>query len=269
MPIDDPPPPPRPSLRGFLSPVARGIRKAIEHLGQYEFNVLATAMAVVGAVLFFIWIADAVSEGETLRFDEWAVQALRRANDPAVPIGPAWLSEMGRDVTALGGVGFLFLLTAIVAGFLWLQRMYAAMALVVGSTLGGTVVSLVLKSFFDRPRPQLVPHLSIVHTSSFPSGHAMMSSAVFLTLGLLLGQFVDSLRLKAYFFIVALLMTFLVGCSRVYMGVHYPTDVLAGWAAGMAWALACGLVARSLRRRGLVEDLDVTTHNARPESPAG
>jgi undecaprenyl-diphosphatase len=161
--------------------------------------------------------------------------------------------EVARDLTALGGVAFLTLLTLSVAGFLWLRKMYGAMWLVLGSTLGGLLASTTLKLMFDRPRPDLVPHLSDAFTSSFPSGHSFLSATVFLTLGSLLGRFVYQRRLKAYFLLVAVALTLLVGISRVYMGVHYPTDVLAGWSAGLAWALACWLLARFLQHRGAVD----------------
>jgi undecaprenyl-diphosphatase len=169
------------------------------------------------------------------------------------PIGPEWLHEAGRDLTALGGVAVLTLITVAVAGFLWLRRMFGAMLLVLAATLGGLAASSALKSTFERTRPNLVPHLSMVYTSSFPSGHSMLSATVYLTLGALLGRFVQPLRLKAYFLLVALILTFLVGVSRVYVGVHYPTDVLAGWSAGLAWALVCWLGARALQKRGTVE----------------
>ena len=148
----------------------------------------------------------------------------------------------------------LTLLSLAVAGFLWLRKMNGAMWLVLVASLGGLAACVLLKGVFDRPRPNLVPHLTAVHTSSFPSGHSMMSATIFLTLGTLLGRFVQERKLKAYFLIVALTLTFLVGLSRVYLGVHYPTDVLAGWSAGLAWALICWLVARALQRRGVVEN---------------
>jgi undecaprenyl-diphosphatase len=124
------------------------------------------------------------------------------------------------------------------------------------ATLGGLLLSTVLKERFDRPRPDVVPHKSHVMTSSFPSGHSLNSAVVYLTLGSLLAGLSQQRRLRLYFFGVALLLTFLVGVSRVYMGVHYPTDVLAGWFAGLAWALSCSLAARWLRRHGLVEKVD-------------
>jgi undecaprenyl-diphosphatase len=144
----------------------------------------------------------------------------------------------------------LVLVTLAVAGFLFLDRKYAGMAFVLVAVAGGLILSSILKSSFDRPRPDIVPHLSDVYTSSFPSGHSMMSAIVYLTLGTLLSQMVENRRLKFYFFTVALLLTGLVGFSRVYMGVHFPTDVLAGWTAGLVWAVVCLLIARMLQGIG-------------------
>ena len=229
------------------------VHSVLEWIGKYELPVMIAMLLLVGLVWAFVEIADEVMEGSTKRFDDWAVRVMRQADDPSEPIGPTWLSEVGRDLTALGGIAFLTLLTVTVAGFLWIKRMYGAMLLVLAATVGGLVVSLLLKAAYDRPRPDLVPHLSQVLTSSFPSGHSMMSATVFLTLGALLGRFVQERVLKAYFLLVAVTLTVLVGLSRVYMGVHYPTDVLTGWVAGLAWALACWLVARFMQRRDIVE----------------
>jgi undecaprenyl-diphosphatase len=248
------------STTGFL-------RCLLDWIGRYEPVVIFALLVLVVSVWGFVSLADEVREGDTLGFDEWAVRALRRADDPAHPIGPEWLAEVGRDMTALGGIAFLTLLTIAVAGYLWLRKLYAAMAMVLVSTLSGLAASLLLKGFFSRPRPELVPHLSSVYTSSFPSGHAMLSATVFLTLGALLGRFVEMWRLKAYFLMIAVVLTVLVGVSRVYMGVHYPTDVLAGWAAGLAWALLCWLIARSMQQRGVVEaNVDSKPDSTTPSS---
>ena len=229
------------------------MHSVLDWFGRYEVNILVAMLVLLAAVLGFIVVADEVASGNTLRFDEWALRILRKPDDPATARGPGWLAEVGRDITALGGIAFLTLLTVTIAGFLWLRKMYAAMWLLLASALGGLVMSLLLKHSFHRPRPELVPHLSQVYTTSFPSGHAMLSATVFLTLGALLGRFVRERPLKAYFMIVAGTVTFLVGLSRVYMGVHYPTDVLAGWTAGLAWALVCWLIARFMQHRGMIE----------------
>jgi undecaprenyl-diphosphatase len=211
-------------------------------------------LLMVVAVWAFIEIADEVVEGETKTFDNWALQAMRVPGDPKTPIGPKWMHEVGRDLTALGGIAVISLMVAAVVGFLWLRQLYGAMWLVLAATLSGLAASTLLKLFFERERPTSVAHLSHVMTHSFPSGHSMLSAVVYLTLGALLGRIVEGWRFKAYFLIVALLLTILVGISRVYLGVHYPTDVLAGWSAGLAWAVLCWLVARFLQRRGAVEE---------------
>lgn len=236
--------------------VIQPIHRLLEWIGKHEAKVLLLSLILFAAVLGFIVVADEVVGGQTERFDEWAIKIVRRPDDPSKPVGPKWLWEVGRDMTALGGIAFLTMLTATVGGFLWLRKMYNGLLLVLVATLSGLMVSLLLKHSFDRPRPFQVPHLSHVYTSSFPSGHAMLSATVFLTLGALLGRFVQQLVIKAYFLVVAAMLTFLVGVSRVYMGVHYPTDVLAGWTAGLAWALVCWLVARALQSRGVVEQSD-------------
>lgn len=217
-------------------------------------NLVLLAMLLVAAGVWgFIALSSEVFEGETQQFDDWAIRALRAPDDPARTIGPRWLEEFGRDMTALGGVGVLMLVSAAVVGYLLLARKFRAMGLVIAATFGAGTLSLLLKLLFDRPRPDIVPHLSYVSTSSFPSGHSMLSSAVYLTLGAILAQLVRRRILKVYFLAVALAVTFLVGVSRVYMGVHYPTDVLAGWMAGLTWAIVCWLVARFLQRKRQIE----------------
>jgi undecaprenyl-diphosphatase len=233
--------------------VNRVLKSTLDWLGSHTGLLLIAALFVVLGVWAFIGIADEVKEGGTQRFDEWVVRSLRKPSDPAETRGPRWIGEVARDFTGLGGVAVLSLVTAAVVGFLGLREKYGAMWLVLSATVGGLVISSLLKHVYDRPRPQLVPHLSVVYTTSFPSGHSMLSATVYLTLGALLASFMRERRIKFYFVSVAMVLTFLVGVSRVFMGVHYPTDVLAGWAAGLSWALLCWIVARALQRRGAVE----------------
>jgi undecaprenyl-diphosphatase len=229
------------------------VRYALAWLGRHGNVFIGAVLIIVAATWGFVALTDEVLEGDTQRFDDWAIRVLRQPNDPSVPIGPKWLAEVGRDMTALGGVAVMTLVTLFVAGYLAMVRKHHAMWLLLVSSFGGLLLSSGLKGLVDRPRPQLVPHLSQVYTSSFPSGHSMMSAVVYLTLGSLLARFVRSRPVKVYCMFVAMVLTFLVGVSRVYMGVHYPTDVLAGWTAGLVWALVVWLVARALQRRGKVE----------------
>jgi undecaprenyl-diphosphatase len=159
-----------------------------------------------------------------------------------MPIGPSWLREAGMDATALGSPLILVMTVAAAAGFLAIQgKPWVALATIITSA-GGVLLSLILKYVVGRPRPTLVPHLREVTTPSFPSGHAMLAAIVYLSIGVMLMGSVQSRRAKSYIFVWAVLLTFMFGASRVYLGVHYPTDVLGGWLAGFAWALICGAV---------------------------
>jgi undecaprenyl-diphosphatase len=231
----------------------RRVVRVMEWLGGHELVVLVGLFVPAAGSLVFLVLADRVMEGRTQRLDERIIRALRSPADSAVPIGPPWMAEVGRDVTALGGVAVLVLVTGAVAGFLLLNDKYAATAFLLAATGSGLAVSAALKGVYQRPRPEVVPHLMAAHFSSFPSGHSMMSAVVYLTLGALLARLVARKRLKFYVLAVAALLTGLVGVSRVYMGVHYPTDVLAGWCAGLVWASLCWLVERRLQRLGTIE----------------
>jgi undecaprenyl-diphosphatase len=219
-----------------------------------EIVTLLAVLLLSGIVWGFAELADEVLEGETRDADEAILLALRTPGDLTDPLGPGWVEELGRDFTALGGVGILVSMSLAVVGYLLIERKRHAALLVVVAVAGGLLISTLLKEGFDRPRPDLVPHGSIVYTASFPSGHSMLSAVVYLTLGALLARVHAGRALKAYFLLVAAILTLLVGVSRVYLGVHWPTDVLAGWAGGAAWAILCWTVALQLQRRGQVEE---------------
>ena len=222
-------------------------------VGAREAGTLAALLLAAGGVWLFLEIADEVLEGATTSVDEQLLLMLRAPADSSDPLGPPWVEDLARDITGLGGAAVLTLLTAASAGFLALQRKRHLALYLLAAVASGTLVSTLLKMGFDRPRPDLVPHGQIVYTSSFPSGHSMLSAIAFLTLGALLASSQTNFRLRAYLIGVAVFLTVLVGVSRVYLGVHWPTDVLAGWTAGAAWALFCWALAEKLRRRGAVE----------------
>jgi undecaprenyl-diphosphatase len=222
-------------------------------LSEREPATLLALLLVACAVWAFVEIADEVLEGETQAVDERLLLALRSAADPHDPLGPSWVEELGRDITGLGGVGVLTLLTVASAGFLVLQRKAHLALYLVAAVASGALASQLLKLGFDRPRPDLVPHGQVVYTSSFPSGHSMLSAVAFLTLGALLASAQSSRRMKAYLLGLAIVFATAVGVSRVYLGVHWPSDVLGGWTAGAGWALLCWSIARYLQRRGKLE----------------
>lgn len=215
-------------------------------------SVAALCIAVI-LLLAAIWLMDEVRNGATQAFDQRLLLALRNPTDSADPIGPVWLEIMFSDITALGGTTVLILITLLAIFYLVMDgKLYAALFVLV-SIGGGQLLSMTLKNVVDRPRPDLVAHLVEVQTASFPSGHAMLSAVSYLTLGALLARVQPRLRLKAFLLAVAMLLTFLVGASRVYLGVHWPTDVLAGWCFGAGWALLCWVIALHLQQRGAIE----------------
>jgi undecaprenyl-diphosphatase len=221
--------------------------------GTDVFGLLLVLLLLGGG---FLTLLEEVREQSTQSFDEQVLRALRRADEPAEPLGPRWLAEAARDVTALGSLTVLTLVVITVCGFLVFVRRWRTVALVLGSTLGGMGVNSLLKNLVARPRPSVVPHLTWVLSESFPSGHAMLSAIVYLTLGALLAELVEKRWLKVYLLTVALGLTLIIGLTRVYLGVHYPTDVVGGWIAGLAWAIIAALVARVARSKsaGLREE---------------
>ena len=223
-------------------------------VARIEPMALAAVILAAGLLLACARLANLVSRGGAPAFDEWLIVALRTPGDLADPIGPKWLEEMMRDFTALGSTGVLTVMVLAIAGFLAMTRKGHAAVLVLVSVTGGVLIGQTMKWAFARPRPDLVPHGAEVFTASFPSGHSMMSAVVYLTLGALLARTQPDRAVKAYILAMAVLLTVLVGVSRVYLGVHWPTDVLAGWTLGGLWALICLSVMQWLQARGQVEN---------------
>jgi undecaprenyl-diphosphatase len=214
-----------------------------------ELFLLVGGACILLLVLVVIKLAGEVVEGETLKFDRSILLALRDPHNPSVPIGPGWLVSAALDITALGSATVLGLTVVAIAGFLILQGMWRTGLFVAVASGGALFVNAALKQFFQRPRPDVVPHLREVMTMSFPSGHALTSAVVYLTLGALSMRIAERRLTKFYCMAMAMLVTGLVGASRVYLGVHYPTDVLAGWLIGLCWALLCWMVEQWLERR--------------------
>jgi undecaprenyl-diphosphatase len=228
------------------------LNRFLSWIGGHELAVLLAFAGLVSGVWFFAWIASEMIDGDTQAFDERILLAMRHPD--RTPLGPPGLQDAARDITALGGVTVLGLLTLITGGFLLLDGKRNMAWFVYGSVAGGVLLSGILKSLFQRARPDLVPHGAYVSTTSFPSGHSMLSAVTYLTLAALLARSLERKRLKAYVLVLAALLTLLVGISRVYLAVHWPTDVLAGWTAGACWSVVCWLVARQLQRRHTIEE---------------
>jgi len=215
--------------------------------------VLISLLTIAVLLFLFGFIAQKVAGGEPSAFDYYVVLALRNSSKPPAPIGPVWLQEAARDLTSLGSITVLAIITFAVAGFLLLTGKPGVACLTLVAVLGGLALNNLLKFAFARPRPDFVTHAARVFTTSFPSGHATLSAITYLTLGALLAWTYPSFALDFYFISLATFLTALIGMSRIYLGVHYPTDVLGGWCIGAAWATCCWLLLTQLQRAGHVE----------------
>ena len=217
----------------------------LRKLERHEITWLLVGVGVCLLLWGFLALASEVMEGDTTAVDTAILTALRNADDPSLPIGPAWLQGVVLDLTALGGPTVLWLVVLSVVGFLLLQGRYHTAVVVMVTAASGDVLNVILKNLFLRPRPEVVPYLRDVSgTTSFPSGHAMESAIIYLTLGAMLMQLAERRLTKIYCIGLAVFLTLLVGVSRVYLGVHYPTDVVAGWMFGFFWASLCWIIAK-------------------------
>lgn len=230
------------------------LKQAIASLSQrVEAVTLVIILAIAGALWAFVGLAAEMLEGDLHEFDERILLALRTAGDLSNPIGGPQVEVAMRDLTALGGITVLTLLTLAVLAFLILRGQRASALFLAIAIVGGQVLSHLMKFSFARPRPELVPHIVEVSSASFPSGHSMMSAVTYLTLAVMLARTERRIRIRVFYIVVAAILTMLVGLSRVYLGVHWPSDVLGGWSLGAAWALGVWLLARRMGEHGQIE----------------
>jgi len=212
-------------------------------LPAFELRLLGPILLMALSAWAFMKITGEMLEGDVNSIDLAILQRLRVVGHPELPIGPRWLQETIRDLTALGSPAVLCMTVSTVWGYLMVARQTLMAWLAAGSALGGLGVAMLLKAVFSRARPDAAFHATVANGYSFPSGHAMMSAIVFLTMATLVARLAPQRRLGVYALAVAMLLTGLVGLSRVFLGVHWASDVAAGWAAGAAWALLIWLLA--------------------------
>jgi undecaprenyl-diphosphatase len=197
------------------------------------FSLLAACLA---CWLAFLKFCSEVMEGESHDIDQAIIFFIRDHTVPEQLLGRPWFAEMVRDISGLGGIAVLTLVTLAVVSYLairrsWMQSLYVLIAVVTGS-----LFSNLLKIGFDRPRPDIIPHGSHTILPGFPSGHSLISAIVYLTLGAMVAAAHQGKWMRTYLMLVPVILTLLIGISRIYLGVHWPSDVLAGWLGGAAWA---------------------------------
>jgi undecaprenyl-diphosphatase len=223
---------------------------------RVEFVTLCALMVLAAGAWGFVALIQLAHAAEPHALDQRILLLFRDPANLSQTIGPAWVHEAVRDFTSLGSVTVLITVILIAMLFMLFSRRPGGALFLLVAVVGGQLLNSWLKLLIDRPRPELVPHAAEVFTLSFPSGHAMLAAVTYLTVGALCARVVHGRMLKAYVMSVAVVLTVLIGISRLYLGVHWPSDVLAGWCAGSAWAVLCWLLARAvLSRRSAREGL--------------
>jgi len=221
-------------------------------MGWREFVFLLTVGCITSSLWLFVVVTDEVVENEHRGLDNRILLALRTPGDLSQPIGPRFVKNASLDISSLGSAPVLTLIIVMICGYLLLERKFAATWFILFASISGTILNQILKEFVGRERPQIVPHLSEISNYSFPSGHSMLSAIIYLSLAVLLTKTVKTRPTKMYLIGAAFFLAFLIGLTRMILGVHYPSDVLAGWTAGTAWAMLCWVGATWLNRRGAI-----------------
>jgi undecaprenyl-diphosphatase len=227
--------------------------RALRNRSPRELGLLGALAGVAGLLWIGVEIADEVGDGDVRDLDRSLLLSLRNPGDRSDPVGPAWFEEVVRDLTALGSSSVLLLVVGGCAVYFALARKWRTLLFVLVSTTGGLVLGLSLKTLFGRARPDLVTHGMRVFSDSFPSGHAMQATVTYLTLAAVIARSLEHATARVYVIALAMFVSVVVGMTRVYLGVHWPSDVLAGWVFGGTWALLCGAVAVALQRRAKLE----------------
>lgn len=225
------------ALYGVLRFIARHVR------GFYGAVITYLSFAffvALGAVWAFAVVAEEVLKGSTQRMDD-AVLTWVEAHRTGV------LDRVALEVTALGNFATLTVLVLTVSVFLWLTRHRLSVALLMIAVAGGGILNTLLKDYFNRPRPTVVEWGTDVVSQSFPSGHSMAAAIAYGSVAYLGGRLEPTPTLRWTTWSFAALLILAIGASRIYLGVHYPSDVVAGYIAGLAWTAFVVSGIRALR----------------------
>jgi undecaprenyl-diphosphatase len=212
---------------------------------RLEARALLVWFSIASALWIFFTLGAEIGEGDTSAFDRKLIRLLRNSDMGGEPVGPAWFKDSMRDVTALGGFTFLTLMTTVVVLGLFFHRKRREGIIVALTAISSQTSIEILKVLYDRPRPDpVLPHLH-AYTASFPSGHTTESTAIFLTVATAIATLEANDNTKMLTYAVATFAILSIGFSRVYLGMHWPTDVLGGWVLGTAWALVAWTALRN------------------------
>jgi len=222
-------------------------RRALRFARSEIAAVTALFVVAVGTAAFAD-LAEDMTEGDGQMFDQAVLAAMRPNADPSDAWGPWWLEEAAADLTSLGGIAVLSLFATIVVVFLFMQRKRLSALLLLFGLGGGVALGEGLKAGFEGDRPPQVYQAVDTINASFPSGHALLSAVFYLSIAVMLTRAFPERHFKAFVLGVGILLTLIVGMTRIYLGAHWATDVLAGWSVGAAWSMALWLVAYSLQR---------------------
>jgi undecaprenyl-diphosphatase len=214
--------------------------KAIRGIGGHVRNFHTTfgiflsvgALITIACTYAFAKFASHVSSGSTQAFDDSVLRWMAAHRSPA-------LEPVVLEITFLGTGTVVFMIVAVSAMFLWLTKHRYSSALLLIATIGGILLNNLLKMGFGRPRPQLFDWGTHVVSWSFPSGHAMSSAVVYGTVAYLAARLQKKHWHRVVTMLVAVVLIALIGFTRLYLGVHYPSDVIAGVIIGLAWAAFC------------------------------
>jgi undecaprenyl-diphosphatase len=235
---------------------AKPLGQSVLALARGEITPIAAVAILAAGVLAFADIAEDFPEAEGRAFDQRVLDTLHPGPDLSVPIGPSWVAHAAQDLTALGSVAVLVVVALIAIGTLIMQRRRLQALLLAFALGGGLAISEALKGFFERSRPPEIYHAAGYLNASFPSGHALLSTVFYLTLAAMLARTLKRRREKLFAMGVGLTLAALVGATRVYLGVHWASDVLAGWCLGAAWAMACWLLEWGIEKRATTPSPD-------------
>lgn len=206
-------------------------------------------VGIAALALLALAVSSLFADGGAHTLDRAIMVWLRNPQALDDPLGPHWFEDVMRDMTGLGGIGIVFGASLLLGGYLALQKRRGDIAVLAFSLIGAQIVSSAAKMLIARPRPDLVSHEAQVYSASFPSGHTLMATVAWVTFAMLLAADSDDRRVRDYLLLVAWIVATAVGCSRVYLGVHWPSDVLAGWAVGALWMVLLSRFVPRLRGR--------------------